>query len=134
MLRPAVPADLARLLEIRDAAGEDALSDPALVDADALARMIAAGKVSVWTVAERIAGFAAACGATIHLLADSGHRGGGIGRALLADACARVKAGGETLATLTLAPGGGAEPHYRAAGWAVAGRSEPGGRVLQKPL
>jgi GNAT superfamily N-acetyltransferase len=134
MLRPAVPADLKRLLEIRDGSGADALSDPVLVgDAD-LADLIAAGAVLAWLGDGRVVGFAAANGGTIHLLVDSAHRGKGGGRELLAAACARLGKAGYRTASLTVAPDSGAERHYRAAGWLLAGKSPRGGLVLQKPL
>jgi len=134
MLRPATAADFRRLLEIRDAAGDDALSDPAEIMADDLARLIDAGRVSVWDVEGRAVGFAAIDGAAIKLLVDSAHRGAGAGRALLADACARVKAAGHGMAMLVVAGGADSGRHYRAAGWTAAGESEYGGLVLQKPL
>ncbi len=134
MLRPAVPADLARLLAIRDAAGADALSDPALVDDAALNRLVAAGAITVWDEDAVIAGFAAIDGNAIHLLVDTTHRGKGVGRDLLADACARVGDRGHAGATLAIATGGTAQRHYLAAGWTID-RREAGGRlVLQKPL
>jgi GNAT superfamily N-acetyltransferase len=134
MLRSAVPADLARLLEIRDGSGADALSDPALVgDAD-LADFIAAGAVLAWLGDGRVVGFAATSGGTIHLLVDSTHRGRGGGRELLAEACAELRKAGYGTASLTLAPDSNAERHYRAAGWMPAGKSPRGGLILQKPL
>jgi GNAT superfamily N-acetyltransferase len=131
MLRPAVPADLTALLAIRDAAGPDALSDPALVTED---RLIAADAVTACDEAGRVVGFAATGGAAVHLLVDSGARGTGVGRELLAAACAAVKQAGHATATLTLAPGSTAEHHYRAAGWRRTGQTRAGGMVLKKPL
>jgi GNAT superfamily N-acetyltransferase len=134
MLRPAVAADLPALIAIRDDAGDDALSDPALVGEAGVARLVAAGAVVAWTEDGRVAGFAAIDGSILHLLVDSAARGKGVGRELLAAACVCVKQAGHAGATLSLAPGGSAERHYRAAGWTVIGRSERGGTVLQKPL
>jgi GNAT superfamily N-acetyltransferase len=134
MLRPAVPADLPALLAIRDAAGVDALSDPALVIEADLRRLIAAGSVNVWDEAGEIAGFAAVDEETIHLLVNTVARGKGGGRELLATACAALMAAGHIAATLTLAPGGTAERHYSAAGWLAAGETPMGGTVLKKPL
>ena len=133
-IRQAVAADLPRLLAIRDASGPDALSDPALLDAESLARMIAAGAVTVWDDGAAVAGFAAVEGAAIYLLAETAARGKGIGRELLADACARVRRRGCMTATLSLAPGAEAARHYRAAGWIEAGYTGSGGLVLKKPL
>jgi GNAT superfamily N-acetyltransferase len=134
MLRPAVPADLKRLLEIRDGSGADALSDPALVGEADLAGLIAAGAVSAWQGNGRVVGFAAASVGTIHLLVDPAHRGKGGGRELLAAACTELRKAGYSTASLTLAPDSSAERHYRAAGWVLVGKSPRGGLVLQKPL
>jgi GNAT superfamily N-acetyltransferase len=134
MLRPAVPADLARLLTIRETSGADALSDPALVNEDELYRLIADGAVQVWDEAGTPAGFAAVDGSIIRLLVASAARGKGIGRALLADACSRIKKAGHAVVTVSLALGSTAAPHYRAGGWIEAGWSAAGGLVLKKKL
>jgi len=134
MRRPAAPADLPALLAIRDGSGADALSDPALATEDELRRLIAAGAVSLWEEDGWVAGFAATDGGAIHLLVDPARRSKGIGRELLAAACAAAKEAGHAVATLTLAAGGAAERHYRAAGWSEAGRAPSGGVVLKKPL
>ena len=134
MQRPAVPADLERLLAIRDGAGADALSDPALIDDDDLARLIAAGAVAVWEEDGRVMGFSAAEGGAIHLLVDTACRGKGVGRALLEAACTMLKEAGCAVATLSVAICGSAKRHYRAAGWKEAGPSPTGGIVLKKPL
>lgn len=134
MLRLAVPADLPRLLAIRDASGADALSDPALIVETALARLILADAVAVWEESGGVEGFAALDSGAIHLLVDATARGKGIGRALLAAACARAEQAGLTVARLSISSGGGAARHYRAAGWIDAGPSPSGGLVLKKPL
>ena len=121
-------------MAIRDASGPDALSDPALLDANGLAQMIAAEAVTVCDDGATVAGFAAVDGAAIHLLVSPAARGKGIGRELLADACARIRRQGHTAALLSPAPGGEAARHYRAAGWMEAGRTGSGGLVLKKPL
>jgi GNAT superfamily N-acetyltransferase len=134
MLRPAVPADLPSLLAIRAAAGVDALSDPALVAEADLRRFIAAHVLFVWEDEGSVAGFFATEGTATHLLVASEHRSKGIGRELLAASCVALRAAGHAEATLTLVPGSTAERHYRAAGWAEAGRSPTGGAVLKKPF
>src|SRR6185312_16250778 len=101
MLRPAVPADLLRLLAIRDASGADALSDPALVEADGLARLIAADAVAAWEEDGRVMGFSAVDGGAIHLLVDAACRGNGVGRALLAAALLGVDKARYVAATLS---------------------------------
>lgn len=133
MLRSAEAADLARLVAIRDGAGEDALSDPALISDDMLRRLVAGGAATVWDD-DGVAGFASVDGGHIHLLVDSAQRSRGVGRALLAWACAAVKEAGHAAAVVMLAPGATAERHYRAAGWADAGRGASGAMVLKKPL
>lgn len=134
MLRPAVPADLKRLLAIRADAGADALSDPALIEEDDLARLIAAGTVAVWEEDGRVMGFSAADGEAIHLLVDTSCRGKGVGRVLLAAAIGAIETAGHPAAALSIPARSNAERHYRAAGWTKAGTSPTGGIVLKKPL
>ncbi len=133
MRRPAAAADLPRLLAIRDAAGDDALSDPALLTEDGLRRLAGEGAAIVWDEAGEIAGFAAVDRDRVHLLVDPARRDRGIGRDLLAWACGAVRDGGHGIATVALAPNGSAERHYRAAGWEAAGCSATGGLILRKP-
>src|SRR5580704_11921202 len=135
MLRPAVLADIPRLLAIRDAAGADALSDPALATTAELTRLIAAGAVLVWDESDQTAGFAAidkGDGAIRALLVASDQRSKGIGRELLAAACAGLRDAGHHIATLSLPAGGSAERHYRSAGWREVRRDTGGDLVLQK--
>lgn len=134
MLRPAMPADLPALLAIRDGAGADALSDPALVVEGDLRRLVAAGAVGVWEDSGAVVGFAAVDGDAVRLLVDNAARGGGIGRDLLAWACDAVRTAGGAAATVALAPGSTAGRYYRAAGWVEAGTSSTGGAVLKKPF
>jgi ribosomal protein S18 acetylase RimI-like enzyme len=134
VLRPAIAADLPALLAIRDAAGADALSDPAPITKASLARLIAANAVIVSDDDGQAVGFAAAEGATIHLLVDTAARSRGIGRELLAAICAGIRQAGHEAALLSLPPDSDAARHYRAAGWAEIGGSGRGGTVFQKPL
>jgi GNAT superfamily N-acetyltransferase len=133
MLRPATQADLPTLVAIRNRAGADALSDPALVKEADLHRLIAAGAVMVADETGSIVGFAGIDGNRIHLLVDTAQRSKGLGRALLYWACDAVRDAGHTAATLTLAAQNTTERHYRAAGWGEIGRSPAGGVVLKKP-
>ena len=132
MLRPAVAADVPALLAIRDRSSADALSDPARMDEPLLRRLVDGGTTVVWEEGG-IAGFAVTDGAAIHLLVDSTRRGGGIGRALLDWAREVVRRGGHAAAIVTLAPGGGAERHYRDAGWVEVGGTARE-LILRKPF
>jgi GNAT superfamily N-acetyltransferase len=137
MLRPAVAADLARLIEIRDAAGADALSDAAAIGSDELARLIDAATVTVYEDSGSIVGFSAvdcARGAVAGLLVETGHRGKGAGRQLLAIALATIKDAGHRQATLMLPLDAGAARHYLNNGWIAAGGGENGELVLQITL
>ncbi|HTZ35284.1 MAG TPA: GNAT family N-acetyltransferase [Stellaceae bacterium] len=133
-LRAGLPADLPRLLAIRDAAGADALSDPRRIGEPMLRRRLGTGDVAVWQEDGAVCGFVAVDGATLHLLVDSAARGQGIGRALLAEGCRRLAERGTRTASLSLPPAGTAEPHYRVAGWRPATGSAGAARRLQKPL
>ena len=134
MLRPAVAADLPRLVAICDGSGDDALSDPMLIREVDLRRLIASASVTVWDEAGNVAGFAALDSAAIHLLVDTTRRGRGVGRALLDWACCSLRQAGHAKATITLARADAAQRHYLATGWRVAGRNAAGGTVFKKPL
>jgi GNAT superfamily N-acetyltransferase len=137
MLRPAVAADLARLLEIRDTAGTDAMSDPAAIAIAEFARLIADGTVVVCAEGKRVVGFCAAdCagGRVSGLLVETGHRGRGTGRQLLAAALAMLKDAGHRQANLTLPQGSSAAPHYLNNGWVEAGHGENGELILRITL
>lgn len=134
MLRPAVLADIPRLLAIRDAAGADALSDPALLDETELTRLAACGAVTVWEDGGQIVGFAATDSGTVHLLVESTARGRGVGRFLLRSATTAIWLAGHRAATVSLPPNSDAERYYRADGWIAAGPSAGGGTVFQKPF
>jgi GNAT superfamily N-acetyltransferase len=134
MLRPAVLADIPRLLAIRDAAGADALSDPALIGETELTPLTAGGAVTVWQDGEQIVGFAATDGGALHLLVESTARGRGVGRFLLRSATTAIWLAGHRSATVSLPPNSDAERYYRADDWIAAGPSASGGIVLQKPL
>jgi len=134
MRRPAVPDDLPALLGLCEAAGRDALSDPALVTEVLLRRLIAVGTVMVQEEDGVVVGFAVLDSGAVHLLVDPAQRSKGIGRELLSAACAALKETGHPVAILTLAPGSAAERHYRAAGWTETGKSPKGGLVIKKKL
>ena len=60
----------------------------------------------MWDETDAVTGFAAADDTAIHLLVDTGARGKGVGRALLAWARDAVRDAGHAVANLTLAPNG----------------------------
>ena len=138
MVRLARLADIPQLLEIRDGPGENGLTDPGPVsEADAV-RFIANRTLWVWQEDDgAIAGFAGSdtdAGSIWALLVAPGHEGKGIGRALLATACDKLREAGHRSAWLTTAAGSRAERHYRAAGWIASGDNQKGKLLLQKPL
>lgn len=138
MLRLATPADPPRIFEIRDSVGENLLSDPHAVTEAGVAWFIGEGALWVWQEADGlVTGFSGSDkrdGSIWALLVAPGHEGKGIGRALLKAACDALREAGHSAATLNIEPGTRAERHYRADGWTVAGTSEKGELVFQKPL
>ena len=127
MIRPATPGDLPRIFEIRNAVGENRLSDPSRVTEADTVRFIDNGALWVWQEADGlVTGFSGSdrCDASIWaLFVAPGHEGKGIGRALLKTACDALRAAGHEVAVLTTEPGTRAERHYRADGWTEPGRT-----------
>jgi ribosomal protein S18 acetylase RimI-like enzyme len=138
MIRPATPADLPRILAIRDASGESSLSDPRTVTEGDTRRHIEAAELWVWQVeGGPVAGFAAGDrrdGSLWALLVAPGYEGKGIGRALLQAVCDMLRQAGQGMATVRIAPGTIAERHYRGAGWTASGRSQKGELIFRKAL
>ena len=138
MIRPATPAELPRILEIRADAGVSPLTNPGAVAEADLARFIAYGALWVWQEADGlVTGFAAAgaSDASVRaLLVAAGHDGKGIGRALLDKVCDALREAGHEVVKIRSEPGSRAERHYRAAGWIVAGNSGGTAVILQKRL
>jgi GNAT superfamily N-acetyltransferase len=124
-------------MQIRHAVRENRLSDPGSVTAADVAAFIARAPVWVWEEAGTVQGFSAADladGSIWALFVDPDHEGRGIGRALLARACASLREAGHTAATLSTGPGTRAERFYRAAGWRAAGRKPDGEVMFETPL
>src|ERR1700691_5946391 len=100
MLRPATPADIPRILEIRDRTGENPLSDPRVVNETDASRLIADGALWAWQEADALVAGFAGCdrreGSIWALLVAPGHEGRGIGRALLRAACDALRAAGNS--------------------------------------
>ena len=138
MIRPATPADIPRIFEIRNSVGENRLSDPsAVTEADAV-RFIGEDALWVWQEADGlVTGFSGSdkrAGSIWALFVAPGHDGKGIGRALLKTACDALREAGHRAATLSTEPGTRAERHYRADGWSLTGTNQKGELVFQKLL
>ncbi len=128
-VRPAIHAEIPRLFEIRMAVTENPLIDPSRVTAADCAWFIDHSDIWCWDEAGVIRGFSAADprdGSIWALFVEPGQDGRGIGRALLAAACATLRRHGQPAATLTTGAGTRAEGFYRAAGWQEIGRETDG--------
>ena len=138
MIRQATRADLPRILQIRDGAGEQPLSDPTALSDAAAARYIDEAAMLVWQEpGGTVTGFAAVDrrdGSLPGLLVAAGEAGKGIGRALLKAGCDALRDAGHRTASLRTAAGGGVEEHYRRDGWTGDGIDAAGRVILQKPL
>jgi GNAT superfamily N-acetyltransferase len=124
-------------MAIRHAVRENRLSDPNAVTAADCAAFIDRAEMWVWVEDGMIQGFSAGdpCNGDIFaLFVDPAYEGRGIGRALIAMACATLRAAGHDAATLSTQPGTRAERFYRANGWTTAGTNRKGELVFRKPL
>jgi GNAT superfamily N-acetyltransferase len=131
-LRPATPADLPRIHQIRHGVTENVLSDPSKVSAAEIAWYLEQAVFLVGEVDGVVAGFACANhqnGLVWALFIDPAHEGRGHGRALLDAALARLAAHGHRQAWLTTSAGTRAERFYRRHGWRDMG-CELGGQVV----
>ncbi|UQA56274.1 GNAT family N-acetyltransferase [Polyangium aurulentum] len=134
-IRPATPADIPRLMEIREAVRENRLSDPKVVPASDYCEFIAHSGIWVWEEFGQILGFSAGdtrSGWVWALFVDPPYERRGIGRALLPEACASLRRAGHQILKLSTAPGTRAERFYLADGWRPAGRSASGEIVFEK--
>ena len=136
MIRTALAADVARIWEIRLAVRENRLSDRSLVtDAD-VQRCLDDGEMWVFEEDGCIKGFSASDtrdGSIWALFIDPPHEGRGIGQALLAEACARLRGAGWRAMTLSTDPGTRAERFYRRNGWVAQGLNARGEVIFHKP-
>ncbi|ODU23470.1 MAG: GNAT family N-acetyltransferase [Pseudonocardia sp. SCN 73-27] len=136
-VRPARPADVTRLIEIEDAAGErfreigmDAVADDPSPSPDEMFRLVAAGVIRVVDIDGRAAGYLQAevvddCAHVEQVSVDPAHIGLRVGRALLDDNTERALAAGLSAVTLTTyvdVPWNG--PYYRRRGFRVLGDDE----------
>lgn len=136
MIRTAGRADLPRITEIRMAVRENRLTRPEKITAT-VQHLIARDGFFVFEEAGAILGFSSADprdGSIFALFVDPAHEGRGIGRALLARACAALAEAGHGVATLTTGAGTRAERFYRTNGWMEAGRSGEGDVIFRKDL
>jgi GNAT superfamily N-acetyltransferase len=136
-IQRALHADVPRIMAIRHAVRENRLSDPNAVTAADCAAFIDRAEIWVWVEDGMIQGFSAGDprnGEIFALFVDPAHEGRGIGRALIAMACAALRAAGHGAATLSTQPGTRAERFYRANGWTPAGTNRKGELVFRKPL
>ena len=124
-------------MAIRRAVRENRLSDPNAVTAADCAAFIDRAEIWVWVEDGMIQGFSAGDprnGEIFALFVDPAYEGRGIGRALIALACATLRAAGHEAARLSTQPGTRAERFYRANGWTTAGTNGKGELVFRKPL
>jgi len=127
-LRPARAADISRLIEIRAGVRENRLQS-LVIGADDYCPYIADGRCWVWEEDGALLGFSAldaAAASVWALFVLPRAEGRGIGRALLGAAVADARRRDLDRLTLTTAAGTRAEALYRAAGFTVADRDEPG--------
>jgi GNAT superfamily N-acetyltransferase len=137
MLRPATPADIPRIVEIRGAVRENRLSDPSRVTVADLHWHIAYSPIHVWEDDGVIKGFSAGDprnGSIFALFVDPAFEGCGIGQALVLAACRSLAAAGHRIATLSTDPGTRAERFYLRNGWLAKGPDTRGEVVFEKEL
>lgn len=136
-VRPARPADVERLIEIENAAGErfreidmDLVADDPAPSTDEMLRFVVAGVVRVVDVDGRAAGYLQSevvddCAHVEQVSVDPAHIGQRVGRALLDDNTARARAAGlagVTLTTYVDVPWNA--PYYRRRGFRIIGDEE----------
>jgi GNAT superfamily N-acetyltransferase len=137
LVRPARPADIPRLVEIRAAVRENRLADPCSIAAADYAPYIERGHI--WVAGEEgaIAGFAAldAEAASVWALFVAPEaEGRGAGRLLLDRLVAEARRLGLPALRLTTEAGSRAERLYRAAGWTAMGRDSKETLTMQLEL
>ncbi len=137
MIRKAIATDVPRIIEIRGAVKENQLSNPDRVTAADYQRRLDNDEMWVWEEDGRIRGFSASDtrdGWIWALFIDPPYEGQGIGQALVAEACARLRAAGYRVATLSTEPGTRAEHFYRRNGWEAQGLDARGEMVFRKTV
>ena len=136
-LRRATAADIDRLMALRAAVRENRLADPTAVTRADYAWFVGQRLVWVWAEGDSLHGFAAGDprdGWLWALFVAPEDEGRGIGRALLAAACADLAAAGWARATLSTDPGTRAARLYRRLGWQDEGLTAGGEVRFGLPL
>jgi GNAT superfamily N-acetyltransferase len=133
-LRPATPADLPRIHEVRHGTAENRLTNPAAVTDDEVAWYM---EQAIFLVSEDqggVQGFACANHQTGYIWAlfvIDGKHGRGHGTALLQAALSGLRDAGHRQAVLTTGRGTRAESFYRARGWVCTGVNLHGEAVFR---
>jgi RimJ/RimL family protein N-acetyltransferase len=137
-LRPAAPADVPRLAEIRAAVRENRLATPGFVTEGDYLAAIARGTCWVWEDAAGVHGFASGAphddAHVWALFVDPAAEGNGVGSALLARLTDELWSRGHRRLRLETGSGTRAEQLYRAAGWTEVGRAEGGDVAFERVL
>lgn len=138
LIRPAAPADLPRIWQVRHGTAENRLSDPSIVRDEEVAWYM---DQAIFLVAEdaigEVQGFVCAnhqTGYVWALFVIDGQHGRGFGGALLAAALDRLRRAGHRQAFLTTGAQTQAARFYAAQGWVDMGRSFGGETVFRKAL
>ncbi len=135
-IRAAVLADIPELMRIRLSVRENRFN-PARVSPADVVWFVENGPVWVWEEAGAILGFSAGDprnGSVWALFVDPPFEGRGIGRALIARACASLAEAGHGTATLDTAPGTRAAEFYRRQGWTACGVDAAGELLFTRAL
>lgn len=136
-VRKAVPADIARIREIRTAVRENILSDPSRVTTADILWFIDNGPIWTWIEDGVVQGFSAGDprdGTIFALFVDPKWEGRGIGRALIELACQSLRQAGHKAFTLGTEPGTRAEKFYRRNGWVSSGHKSNGEIIFRRSL
>jgi GNAT superfamily N-acetyltransferase len=137
MLRRATPADIPRIMEIRDVVRENRLSDPSRATAADVLWQIAHSPIHLWDERGSIKGFSAGDprdGSIFALFVDPAFEGQGIGQVLILAACRSLAAAGHRIARLSTDPGTRAERFYLRNGWLAKGLDARGEMVFEKEI
>ncbi len=135
--RLAVVGDLDRLMAIRAVVRENRLDDPSAVTQVDYHWYIAERLLWVAVEGDMILGFSASDprdGSIWALFVDPVHEGRGVGRGLLARACADLAKAGFRVARLRTGSGTRAERFYGLSGWRRVGTDENGEAFMERSL